>query len=119
MGLKYNFPILFADDTSIFIEGETVDKTIEISNNKLKQIITWLLVNKLTLNVIKSHYMIIHRSSIKNNNYNIKMGNTILQKVNFTKFVCVIIDDKLNFTPHISYIHKEQNIKGYRHIIKS
>ena len=31
------FPILVADDTSIFIEGETVDKTIEILNNELKQ----------------------------------------------------------------------------------
>ena len=46
------FPILFSDDTSIFIEGETIDKTIEILNNELKQITTWFSANKLTFNLI-------------------------------------------------------------------
>ena len=118
MCLKYYFPIFWADDTSIFIEGETVDKTIEILNNVLKQITTWLSTNKLTLNVMKSHYMIFHRSRIKNNNHNIEMGNTTLQQVYFTKFLGVIIDDKLNFIHHISYI-KNKISKGMGILLKA
>ena len=72
-----------SDDTSICIEGETVDKTVDILNNELKLITTWLSTNKLTLNLIKSHYMLFHRSRSKNNNKNIKIGNTTLQQVNF------------------------------------
>ena len=46
------------------------------------------------------------------------MGNTSLQQVNFTKFLCVIIDDKLNFIHHISYI-KEKISKGMGILLKA
>ena len=84
----------------------------------MKHITTWISANKLTLNVIKSQYMIFHRSRIKNNNYNIEMGNTTVQQVNFTKFLGVIIDDKLNCIHHISYI-KNKISKGMGILLKA
>ena len=62
--------------------------------------------------------MIFHRSRIKNNNYNIEMGNTSLQQVNFTKFLGVIIADKLNCIHHISYI-KNKISRGMGILLKA
>ena len=62
--------------------------------------------------------MMFHRSRIKNNNYNIEMGNTTLQQLNITKFLGVIIDDKLNFIHHISYINNKIS-KGMGILLKA
>ena len=59
------FSILFADDASVFIEGQSYTGVIETLNKELKNIVSWLNSNKLTLNIKKTHYMIFHRSRIK------------------------------------------------------
>ena len=48
---------LFADDTSVFIEGTNYDQVIDIVNNELERINIWLKANKLTVNIKKTHYM--------------------------------------------------------------
>ena len=107
------FSILFADDTSVFIEGDNIESAIEILNSELEKISTWLTENKLTLNVSKSHFMIFHRARIK-----IALGKSRIKQVPFTKFLGVIIDDKLNFDNHISYI-KNKISKGLGILIKA
>ena len=54
------YSILFADDTSVFLEGNNLNSLSTIINeelNKLSRSI-WLASNKLTLNIEKSHYVI-------------------------------------------------------------
>ena len=48
--------------------------------------------------------MVFHRSRRKINKGNILLDTTILSQVTFTKFLGVILDDKLKWTHHISYI---------------
>ena len=67
------FSILFADDTSVFIEGDNIESAIEILNSELEKISTWLTENKLTLNVSKSHFMIFHRARIKTDSIQLKL----------------------------------------------
>ena len=55
------FSILYADDTSVFIEGYEYDKLIEIMNNEMKRIDIWLQANGLVINLEKTHYMVFHR----------------------------------------------------------
>ena len=64
----------------------------------------WLASNKLTLNIEKLHYVIFHRARLKQNNINITLSNISLERVTFKKFLGIIIDEKLSFTRHISYI---------------
>ena len=45
---------VFADDTSVFIEGTNYDKIIDILNTELKQIDIWLKSNKLSINILKT-----------------------------------------------------------------
>ena len=65
------FSILFADDTSVFIEGTNYDKIIDIVNNELERIHIWMRANKLTVNIKNTHYMMFHRTRIKHKPRNI------------------------------------------------
>ena len=53
------FTILYADDTNIFWEGNSYNKIILELNTELLKIKSWLVANRLTLNVSKTHYMIV------------------------------------------------------------
>ena len=44
------FSILYADHTSVFIEGYEYDKLIEIMNNEMKQVDIWLQANGSVIN---------------------------------------------------------------------
>ena len=98
------FSILFADDTTVQIEGTNINTMMATLNCELAKLTEWLNANKLSINVSKSHYMVFHRSRRKINKGNILLGTTILSQVTFTKFLGVILDDKLKWTHHISYI---------------
>ena len=62
------FTLLFADDTNVFTSGKDVRQFIAIMNNELTKIVEWLNVNKLSLNVKKTHYMIFSLSQNRINN---------------------------------------------------
>ena len=99
------FFILFVDDTSVFIEGHLYAEVIEIINNELLKISDWLMANKLTINLDKSHYMIFHRSRIKAcDKRNVIIQVRIISHVISTKFLGVIIDDNLKWNLHIMYM---------------
>ena len=64
-------PILYADDTSLFgsldyfnvaLNGNNFDKHVLSMNinNELSKIQEWLYINKLSLNVNKTKYVILH-----------------------------------------------------------
>ena len=48
--------LLFADDTSIFCSHKDANHLVSIVNNDL----TWLKVNKVSLNLTKTNFMIFH-----------------------------------------------------------
>ena len=62
--------------------------------------------------------MVFHRSRIKIKTQHILLGDTKLKQMNFTKFLGMIIDDKLNFINHIAYI-KNTISKGLGITIKA
>ena len=51
---------LFADDTNIYYEAETPEKLESIINKELKQLHTWLIVNRLSLNIEKTNFVVFH-----------------------------------------------------------
>ena len=99
------FAILFADDTSVFLEGKDLAEITNTLNAELAKLTFWLSANKLTLNTSKSHFMIFHRAKLKSSDTKIPviLSNTILEQVTFIKFLGVIIDNKLTFERHIVY----------------
>ena len=57
---KLLFPILFADDTNVFLSGKNIDQMTNIMNDELDSIFLWLNSNKLSLNVKKTQFMVFN-----------------------------------------------------------
>ena len=108
------FAIMYADDTSLLVTGNDLHSLIASLNNALKNLCSWFKSNKLSLNTNKTFYMIFHRSRIKcdtDSTLEIIMDNGILTKTSCLKYLGVIIDQKLNWIEHISYV-KNKISKG-------
>ena len=54
-------PILFADDTNLFYSASTLKNLESRINSELSNISSWLKVNKISLNIKKTHYITFHR----------------------------------------------------------
>ena len=63
------FTIMFADDTSVFIESQSYGNVCQLLNKELEKCVIWIKANKLTLNLKKTQFMIFHRSRIKSEAY--------------------------------------------------
>ena len=95
------FSILFADATSVSIEGTSFKDISNILNKELENISIWLEANKLTININKTHYMMFHRTRVKHiTNFKINISNNVIDMSLNTKFLGVSLDSKLNWAAH-------------------
>ena len=96
---------LFADDTNVFLTGNNLKDLENAMNDELSKLSGWLQSNKLSLNVKKTHYMIFTPPRNKiNHTVDIKIDNSLIEKVDHTKFLGVIVDSKLSWKQHVVYI---------------
>ena len=94
--------VLFADDTTICTSDKNVAKQYSETNRELNRLYTWLSVNKLSINIKKTNYIVF--SNIHENVANsVGINNTKCQKVYLKKFIGVFIDHKLTWQEHINY----------------
>ena len=52
--------VLFSDDTNLFASHKNLDTLINILNKELDKVSNWLKVNKLSLNIKKTHFILFH-----------------------------------------------------------
>ena len=98
--------ILFADDTNVFYSGVDIQTLCECISPELNKLHVWLSVNKLSLNVDKTNYILFgNRKYI--DNVCISMNNSIITRVRATKFLGVIIDEKLTWKDHVSLLRSK------------
>ena len=97
--------VLFADDTNVFISGNNLRKLINTLHIELDKLYAWLQSNKLTLNLLKTHYMVFYRAKHKHMDAKLCINKVPIQQVDNTTFLGVIIDDNPNWSNHISYIN--------------
>ena len=91
--------IMYADDTSLVVNGKDLNALIQLLNTSLIDLCAWFKANRLSLNTTKTFYMIFHRTRIKHMSgvaNSIVMDNTILVKTSSFKYLGVIVDHKLN-----------------------
>ena len=79
---------------------------IKEMNTELVKVDVWFKSNKSTVNILKTHYMMFHRTIIKNKAPDdiVHLCGNNLVSVKNTKFLGVIIDCKLNWSDRIAYI---------------
>ena len=90
--------------------------SVNTLNSELDRVSCRFRANKLSLNAIKTNYMIFSRSTkfTSSSEITISMDHTPLSRVHTTKFLGVTIDDKLTWSDHISSISKtiSRNVGG-------
>ena len=97
--------ILFADDTNIFCAEKDLYSLSIMLNNELHKISTWLKANILSINVDKTKFMIFKtRSKQLPHNFELHFDNHLVNQTGQLRFLGVILDEKLSWKPHISYI---------------
>ena len=100
---KSTNPVLYADDTNLFLNGKNLIDLQTTINSELAEISTWLKINKC-LNVKKTHHMIFtHKRKIQPN-VALSIEGHPIDEVDNTKFLGVYLDNKINWKKHISYI---------------
>ena len=95
--------ILFADDTNLFFSHTNPNTLVEIVNSELEKIIQWIRANRLSLNLQNTKY-ILFSNSIDSLPTDLVFDDTPLEKVSHSKFLGVIIDNKLSWKVHIDNI---------------
>ena len=99
------FSLLFADDSNMFLSGNDPNDLIRTMNIEMIKVIEWLRLNKLSLNLKKTHFMVFRRQRAKVTiTEKLIVDKVEIDKVDHTKFLGVVIDQNLSFQNHIQYI---------------
>ena len=98
--------ILFADDTNIFCSGNDLKVLCESMSLELKKLNEWFSENKLSLNILKTSFMVFSNRKI-DDNVQIKINNYSLERVYVTKFLGILIDSSLTWKSQIATVYKK------------
>ena len=110
---KLFYTLLFADDATLSLCGRNPELLIRIANNEMHKFFVWCIANRLTVNTLKTFYMIFSNRTpvilpplvIKSNfNYD------LVKKVDFTKFLGVFYDSDMSFKTHINNLSSRLSI---------
>ena len=98
---------MFADDTNLTAVGETLGGAEERSGLDLRNVQKWLSLNKLSLNLAKTEYILIasrHKINIIDVQSTVKINSQHIKRVKCTKVLAVQINEHLSWNQHIEYI---------------
>ncbi len=92
--------VLFADNTNILYSYANVNNLNIVVNSELDKLNKWFIINKLSLNVSKTNYILFGNRKL-HSDLDIKIHNDKITRVSETKFLGVWIDEKLNWKRHV------------------
>ena len=95
--------VYYADDTNIFCSNENFEVLQDTLNMELAKRFVWFSINKLSLNLRKTNYMLF-RSRPPDLELHLRINNAEIPKVTATKFLGIVIYDRLNWKPHIQSV---------------
>ena len=101
---------MYADDTSLCYQSHDLTRLNEAINSDLRKLDTWLQGNKLSLNVAKTHSMLIstkQKHNIlkgQNEDLQLKIRDNELEVVKKTKYLGLQIDCSLNWKEQIKAV---------------
>ena len=99
---------LFADDTNIYYEDQTPEKLEKVINKELKKLHTWLIVNRLSLNIEKTNFVLFHPFNKPcKNKITLKIQNKAISEKDNVKYLGIMIDSGLTWQAHIDHVSKK------------
>ena len=93
---------LFADDTNINYENESLEKLEKTINKEVKNMYLWLSVNRQALDIEKTNFLVFHpfNKPLKIN-VTIKIHIKAITEKTCIKYLGVIIDSTRSWKDHI------------------
>ena len=105
--IKHSKHILFADDTTLYITGDSIASLFKFMNEDLREISNWFKANKLSLNAKKTKFIVFTGKQRNLHGLILKIDDEIISEVECTKFLGVYIDKQLKWEMHIKYVEKK------------
>jgi hypothetical protein len=99
---KLSFRI-FADDTNVFYSSNSIDDIEKVMNEELQNILQYCNVNKLSINIKKTNFMVI--TSCRKKTRRIKIGN--FEQKSYIKYLGIYIDQNLSWHQQISHVYNK------------
>ena len=108
--LEYSSPRRFVNDTTLTVSGKSMQEVEGAINHDLANVKRSLCPNKLSLNLVKTEYLLIGSRYNINNLLtvpNVYVGDTPINRVRVTKALEVHIDEFLSWEKHVDTIAKK------------
>jgi len=104
---------MFADDTYLFFSDFNLSNLVKTDNCELDKICYWFKLNKLSLNIKKTKFILSRSSnSLHAEDIVINIDNIKIEQAVSTKFLEVIINQTVSWNEHIQTINPRNTEKG-------
>ena len=104
-------PIMFADDTNLFLSHQNIPTLFEKFNTELRSIDNWFKANKLSLNSKKTKYTLFHKKSVRDDLPlklpALKIADDIIERKTAIKFLGVMLDENITWEEHIRTVENK------------
>ena len=105
-------PCNYADDTSIYVYGNTKDEVIFKLRNALRLLVLWFNDNLMKVNVEKFQFlMLCPNRADKGQSFSLQAENIVLDSLEGAKLLGVYVDSDLSFDLHIKQKCAKANAK--------
>ena len=95
--LKFSESVMFADDTSIFLENKNIATLYDRAQEELHYIDKWMVANNLSINISKTKCILFRSSKSQPppTNLTVTLRNIKIEQVTTMKFPGVHIDEHI------------------------
>ena len=98
---------LFADDTNIFHDSDNYFTLERTMNKELKKLYQWLILNRLSLNISKTNFVIFSPINKPKANVTLLINKHAITEASYVKYLGVLFDSNLSFKHHINELSKK------------
>ena len=93
---------LFADDTNIYLQSDSPEQLEYDVNNELKKLHSWLIVNRLSLNLDKTNFVTFHPyNKPMKHKITLKFNKKAIPQKSAIKCLGVMLDSTLTWHAHV------------------
>lgn len=113
--LTHSSSILFADDTTIHHTHQDIDILFANMNIDLHYVTEWFKANKLSLNTLKTHFVLFHSKNMEIPAHipKVILANTEIQHVEQVVFLGLTLDSTVEWKAHIKNIEAKLSSSLY------
>ena len=100
----------FADDTNLLFSNKNQNEIVKLLNRDLELLYQWLCANRLSLNVLKTEFIVFRPpKKTLDNRIVLRLNGTKIYESNKIKYLGLILDSRLSWNHHINELTKKLN----------